>query len=166
MKKVVFAPFIAMSLLCNLYGMDMKKMDTMSMFQTVPKEKAILVQKADQKLHCARCGMNLVKFYKTSHTAKDSHGHQYQYCSIHCLEDHLRVGEKLKDIKVVDTDSLKFIDATSAIYVVGSDAHATMSHISKYAFDTKKDALAFQKEHGGKLMNFQEALNIAKKDFH
>ena len=166
MKKVLFSSFVTVGLLSNVYGMDMKKMDTMSMFQTVPKEEATLVQSGEQKMHCARCGMNLVKFYKTSHTAKDSHNHQYQYCSIHCLEDHLKSGAKLKDIKVVDTDSLKLIDATSALYVVGSDVHGTMSRVSKYAFDTKKDAQAFVKKHGGKIMSFNEALEVAQKDFH
>jgi nitrous oxide reductase accessory protein NosL len=41
-----------------------------------------------------------------------------------------------------------------------------MSRVSKYAFDTKKDAQAFVKKHGGKIMSFNEALEVAQKDFH
>ena len=136
----------------------------MKMFQTVDKKDAILLQDGPNKEHCAICGMNLVKFYKTSHAATLG-DHKVQYCSIHCLANHIKEGAELENPMVVDVASLKFIPVTEAYYVVGSDVRGTMSMVSKYAFKNLDDAKAFQKKHGGKIVDFYSAWQIAKKDF-
>ncbi|MDD5399801.1 MAG: nitrous oxide reductase accessory protein NosL [Sulfurimonas sp.] len=135
-----------------------------SMFQSVHEHEAILLQDGKNKNYCCRCGMDLVKYYKTSHSATHDDT-VYQYCSIHCLEDHLGEGIMLKNPKVVDVSSLKFIDSTKAYYVVGSQKSGTMSKISKYAFANEEDAKKFQAQFGGEIMDFYKALEIAKKDF-
>ncbi|HIP17884.1 MAG TPA: hypothetical protein EYG78_00925, partial [Sulfurovum sp.] len=117
-----------------------KKM--MKMFQSVPKEKAILLQEGKAKAFCPECGMSLPMFYKTNHAAHVN-GKTKQYCSIHCVVEDMQKGSTLTDIKVVDTNSLKFIDATKAFYVVGSSKKGTMTAVSKYAFSSKADADAF-----------------------
>jgi len=134
------------------------------LFQSVSKDKAILVQSGKNKSSCVICGMNLPKFYKTNYMATNE-GKAVQYCSIHCLADHLSQGAELKNPKVVDVTSLKFIPVLDAYYVVGSNVRGTMSHVSKYAFASLDDAKAFQKEHGGKIMDFSGALKTAKEDF-
>ena len=58
-----------------------------------------------------------------------------------------------------------FIDVKDAIYVVGSDKSATMSSLSKYAFEGRMSARRFAKEHGGRVMNFDKAYEYALKDF-
>ena len=108
--------------------------------------------------------MNLVRYYKTSHSAEHK-GKKYQYCSIHCLEDHLGEGISLKNPKVVDIASLKFISVGEAYYVDGSSKRGTMRRVSKYAFKNLKDAKKFQSEFGGKIMDFQAAREITKEDF-
>lgn len=143
---------------------DQKKPMMHKMFQTVDKKDAVLVQQGAQKEHCAMCGMNLVKFYKTSHAAK-LNGKNIQYCSLHCLTDHINQGAELENPMVVDVKSLKFIPVTEAFYVVGSDVKGTMSPVSKYAFKNLEDAKRFQKKHGGKIVDFYSAWQIAKKDF-
>jgi len=135
------------------------------MFQTVEKKDAILFQKGEAKEHCAVCGMNLVMFYKTNHAATDANGTIRQYCSLHCLTDDLRHGVELKNPEVVDVTSLKFIPVLEAYYVVGSKKSATMSRVSKYAFKSLEDAKRFQKQYGGKIVDFYSAWQIAKKDF-
>jgi len=130
-----------------------------SMFQTVNKDKVQLIQKGNSKNYCPNCGMNLTKFYKTNHI----HNH-HQYCSLHCLVEDTK-GKIPTDAKVVDTKTLKHIDAKSAYYIIGSSKSGTMSMNSKYAFGTKKDAIAFAKKFGGKLYSFEQAYNIAKNDF-
>lgn len=135
-----------------------------TMFQSVNENQAVLVQDGKDKRYCSRCGMDLVKFYKTSHTAEEN-GKTHQYCSIHCLEDHLGEGITLKNPKVVDVASLKFIDASKAFYVVGSKKSATMSKVSKYAFLNESDAKVFQAKFGGEIMDFNGALSKAKEDF-
>jgi len=134
-----------------------------TMFQSVPKEKVILLQ---AKNSCVACGMNLPKFYKTNH-AGNLNEKSRQYCSIHCLSEDKNLKQMpLTDIKVVDTNSLKFIDANSAFYVVGSRKNATMSGVSKYAFLNKEDALDFSKRYKGRVVDFNEATKIAMKDFN
>jgi len=145
-------------------GPDKKPNVRPSMFQTVSEDKATLVQSGKDKRYCVRCGMDLVKFYKTSH-ASTHEGTHYQYCSIHCLEDHLGEGITLKNPKVVDLDSLKFIGVGSAFYVVGSKKRGTMSRTSKYAFASKDLAQKFQKVYGGEIMDFNAAREIAQEDF-
>jgi len=135
-----------------------------AMFQSVLPQEATLTQSGKDKESCARCGMNLVMYYKTSHAAEDEK-HHYQYCSIHCLEEHLGEGVTLKNPKVVDVDSLKFIPVGDAYYVVGSKKRGTMTRISKYAFKGEAMAKEFQTKYGGEIMRFKEALEVTKKDF-
>ncbi|MEA3497500.1 MAG: nitrous oxide reductase accessory protein NosL [Campylobacterota bacterium] len=136
------------------------------MFQSVPFKDATLLQAGENKTSGIVCGMNLPKFYKTNHSATLD-GKVRQYCSIHCIYEDLIINKlPLKNIQVVDIKNLKFIDAAKAFYVVGSKKRATMSITSKYAFSNIKDANSFIKKYGGNIVTFDEALNIAKKDFN
>ncbi len=143
-------------------GAQPKKM--MKMFQSAPKEKATILQEGKAKMFCPECGMRLPMFYRTNHAAHVD-GKTKQYCSIHCLVEDMKKGNEIKDVKVVDTNSLKFIDATKAFYVVGSNKKGTMTMVSKYAFSTKADAEAFAKANGGKVTDFKGALKVAEADF-
>jgi len=133
-------------------------------FQSVDSKDATLVQSGEEKGSCVRCGMDLVRFYKTSHAAQREETH-YQYCSIHCLEDHLGEGVTLKNPRVVDATTLKLISVKEAHYVVGSKQRGTMSMVSKYAFKNLEDAKKFQARHGGEIMNFKGARAKAQEDF-
>ncbi len=155
--------FIIVSMLLVGCGAEKPQVKS-SMFQSVSPQKATLVQSGKEKSSCVRCGMNLVMFYKTSHNAQLDDKH-YQYCSIHCLEDHLGEGVTLKNPQVVDVDSLKFISVAKAYYVVGSSKRGTMTRVSKYAFSDENMAKKFQTKYGGEIMNFTKALEVAKKDF-
>lgn len=134
------------------------------MFQTVNVKDAILVQDGKNKQFCVICGMDLIKFYKTSYAATYNEK-EHQYCSIHCLSDHLGEGIELKNPKVVDVSTLKLIPVLEAYYVVGSSKKGTMSKVSKYAFSSLKAAEIFQGKYGGEVMDFYGALEKAKEDF-
>ncbi len=151
---------LSMLLLSFAYSSE----NRISMFQSVDEKDAVLIQEGNEKRYCSRCGMDLVKFYKTSHTALIGE-RVYQYCSIHCLVEHLYSGESLEDPKVVDVKSLKFIDIRAAYYVVGSKKSGTMSGVSKYAFALEDDAKEFKDMYGGEIMDFYKAMEIAKEDF-
>ncbi len=133
------------------------------MFQSVSEGEATLLQQGANKAACPLCNMNLPKFFKTNHAATVD-GQVKQYCSIHCLADEIAMGHKVSDVKVVDVNSLKFIDVAQATYVVGSDVKGTMTMSSKYAFASKKRAEMFAQEHGGTLMTYEEALKAATDD--
>jgi len=141
------------------------------MFQSVPKDKAELLQSGVDKEYCPNCGMYLPKYYKTNHAAQLDDGRVIQYCSIYCLVEQFEVTEfrgqkdRLKQVMVVDVPSLKFIDAKTAYYVIGSDKPGTMSMNSKYAFKFKEDADKFAKDNGGKVASYDEAYAEALKDF-
>lgn len=167
MNKIICCAIASVMLLsgCSEVKQEHSKDMHTKMFQSVSKDQATLVQEGKNKQYCVICGMDLVKFYKTSHASVDKNGKNYQYCSIHCLEDHLAKGTDIKDFRVVDVKSLKLIHAKEATYVVGSKVHGTMSRVSKYAFLNKEDAKTFQAEHGGEIMDFDSALKKAKEDF-
>jgi nitrous oxide reductase accessory protein NosL len=146
-------------------AMKSDKPKTMTkMFQAVPKGQATILQKGDAKIFCPECGMTLPMFYKTNHAATVG-GKVKQYCSIHCVVEDMKKGSKLKDLKVVDVSSLKFIPAEKAFYVVGSSKKGTMTMVSKYAFASKVNAEAFAKKNGGKVVDFKAALKEAEGDF-
>jgi nitrous oxide reductase accessory protein NosL len=134
-------------------------------FQTVPKDKATILQSGRNKNTCTTCGMSLSRFYKVNHAAK--HDVQTkQFCSIHCLAKEKSIEHtSLEDILVVDFKTLKFIDTKSAYYVLGSKKRGVMTKTSKFAFASKEDAEAFMKENAGKIVGFDEAYKDALKDF-
>ena len=123
-------------------------------FRMVPAKDATILQKGKNKNFCPVCGMTLPFFYKTNHAATHNGEHK-QYCSVVCLaEDKIKNKKDLKNFKVVDTNSLKFIDSKKAYFVIGSEKPGTMSHISKYGFSTKAEADKFADSFGGEVMNF------------
>ncbi|AXX91806.1 hypothetical protein CPU12_11395 [Malaciobacter molluscorum LMG 25693] len=160
LKKVIL--FFLLFNLSLFAAMDMNHQHNHMMFQTVEKKDAKLVKTDKTKYSCDICGMNLIKFNKTSHAVEFKDGKKQQYCSLHCLSEvYKNHKNNIKSIQVVDTKTLNLIDAKKAYYVVGSSKPGTMSMISKYAFKDKKNATSFQKKFGGEIKTFEEALNIA-----
>jgi len=129
-------------------------------------ENITILQSGKGKIFCNKCGMHLQKFYKSNHAVEYKDNTYKQFCSIHCLVDSLQNSENpYKKIYVVDAKGIKFIDANSAYYVVGSKVRGTMSMKSKYAFKSKEDAIIFKSQNGGQLLDFISAFKVAKSDF-
>lgn len=146
-------------------GVFFTNLNAHDMFQTVDEKDATLVKTDSSKEFCNVCAMHLVKYYKTSFAVEYKNGHKEQYCSIHCFaEVYKNYSSKMKTIQVVDTNSLKLIDAKKAFYIVRSSKEGTMSPISIYAFLVKDEALKFKSEFAGELKNFDEALKIANEN--
>jgi nitrous oxide reductase accessory protein NosL len=167
MQKILFVFLLLFTLLGaheNMQTFNKKPLFMPKNFRAVPITKATILQSGKAKMFCPKCGMNLPMFYRTNHAATVD-GKVMQFCSMHCLIEAMQNSKEVKDIKVVDNSTLKFIDAKKAFYVVGSSKPATMSKVSKYAFATKKAALEFAKKYGGEVMDFKQALNLAKKEF-
>ena len=126
--------------------------------------KPILVQSGKEKNWCPICGMSIKKFYKTSYSAALPNGTKRQYCSIRCLVvDMKEYNIKLSTIYAIDAKTQKQILAKNAFYVVGSKVKGTMSKVSKLAFANKTDAKDFIKKYKGKLVDFTQALKMAKE---
>jgi len=128
----------------------------MADYRFVSIDKVKILQKGEAKHYCPVCGMTLNHFYKTNHVASHN-GYDKQYCSIHCAAEDKEVNQNdLANFRVVDNDTLKFIDSQKAYFVVGSSKPGTMSVISKYAFGSKQSAQEFSSKFGGKIMSFDE----------
>lgn len=138
---------------------------TAKLFQSVPADKATLLQQGKDKNGCATCGMTLANSYKANHAAKQN-GEIKQFCSMHCLAQEVSSGKtELKEIQAVDAKSLKFINAKEAYYVLGSKQRGIMTKSSKFAFEDKNDAMDFVKANGGEIVTFEEAYKNALEDF-
>ncbi|WP_024953824.1 nitrous oxide reductase accessory protein NosL [Sulfurospirillum arcachonense] len=167
MKKIILSLFVVIGLSVSGFSADMAK-KPMKNFRAVPMEQVQILQKGKAKKFCPVCGMTLPMFYKTNHAA-DVDGETHQYCSIHCmLEEAMTKGIKVVNPRVIDNDTLKFIPAKDAFYVVGSSKPATMSMVSKYAFGSQKTATDFAKKFGGKIMKYdavvkQVSLSLKKE---
>lgn len=130
-----------------------------NIFQSVEENEGILVSNEKGKEYCSNCGNPLLKYYKTNHVHKN-----HQYCSLHCL--YASFGNKIPDnVQVVDTKTLKFIDAKKAYYVLSSKVEGTMTDNSKYAFESEEDAKEFIEKNGGDIVDFEIAYAIAMGDY-
>jgi len=116
------------------------------------------VHAEDQK-YCPLCSMNLKMFWKTSHWLTFSEGTRTGYCSIHCASKVYQ--DRATDIdrwEVADYDTKKLIDAYNAHFLIGSDLPGTMTPVSKLAFASLDVSHRYQKEHGGTIGTFDDAL--------
>ncbi|WP_373001996.1 nitrous oxide reductase accessory protein NosL [Sulfurimonas sp.] len=135
-------------------------------FNSVDKKSAILLQSGENKDKGAVCGMDLAMFYKTNHSAT-LNGEVKQYCSLDCLAQDLYINNLLlQNIQVVDVKSLKFIDAKEATYIFTIKQKGAMNKGAKYAFSSKKDAYEFSKKYSGKIMSFDELIELTKKNLN
>ena len=120
------------------------------------------VGQAEEQKYCPLCSMNLKMFWKTNHWLTFSDGTKTGYCSIHCAaivyKD--RAGE-IDHWEVVDYHTGTLFDARAAYFLIGSDLPGTMTPVSKLAFNQRHVAETYQKEHGGEIGNFSEALQRA-----
>ncbi|MCW8953959.1 MAG: nitrous oxide reductase accessory protein NosL [Sulfurimonas sp.] len=124
----------------------------------------VLVQDGKHKDWCPVCGMDIKKFYKTSHTSTLQNDKKRQYCSIRCLAVDMQEHKiDINSIKVVDAATDKLIDAKSAIYVVDSDIRGTMTKVSKLAFSSAESADDFNMDNGGYIVDFATALKMANE---
>jgi copper chaperone NosL len=152
MKRIVWGVLLGMAVMMGTMAAQAQ------MFQSVTAEEAQLLQSGEGKLYCPGCGMNLVKFYKTSHAMTHGKDHTHQYCSLHCL---VEANSNLDGALVVDAGTLKFMPAAKAFYAVGSSKKGTMTMTSKYAFGSQAAAEKFVSEFGGEVMDFAAAAKMA-----
>jgi nitrous oxide reductase accessory protein NosL len=110
---------------------------------------------------CQYCGMDRNKFGQTRMLIEYEKGSKIGVCSIHdaAVDLSQSVGKTIKTIWTADYDSRDLIDAEQATWVIGGDLPGVMSGTSRVAFATKAAAAAFQKQHGGELASFDEAID-------
>ena len=87
-----------------------------------------------------------------------------QTCALPILA--LHIDKSPTGIQVGAYDTQKLIGAEDAYWVIGGDKMGVMTSRAKWAFETKADADAFLKEHGGKPAGFEDAMKAAFEDMY
>jgi nitrous oxide reductase accessory protein NosL len=119
---------------------------------------------------CPYCGMDRKKFHHSRMLVQFSDDLPDPTCSLRCATVSLsiNVDRGPKAIYVADNaaaDEIKpLIEVEKAIFLVGSSLKGVMTLRSKVAYGTEAAAKAAQKDHGGELMAFDQALLAAHVD--
>ena len=115
---------------------------------------------------CNQCGMDRVAFAHGRMMITYADGTTAGTCSLNCAAVEMKNNKekKVKELKVADYATKKLIDARAAFWVLGGSKSGIMTEMPKWAFTGKDDAEKFVKENGGRITDFDEALNLALKE--
>ncbi|MEW6375002.1 MAG: nitrous oxide reductase accessory protein NosL [Thermodesulfobacteriota bacterium] len=111
---------------------------------------------------CILCGMDVSKYPHTRYVVTTMEGEEFVTCGVQCgLTLHLRLKEKFKSATATDLLSNRSFDAQKGFYVYKSTVITDMAP-GFISFVTRANAEKFQKGFGGKVVTYQEALEIWK----
>ena len=111
---------------------------------------------------CQVCGMDISKYPHTRYVVTTTGGEEFSTCGVQCgLTLHLRLKEKFKSATATDLLSNRSFDAQNGFYVYKSTVITDMAP-GFIAFSTNEKAEKFAKGFGGKVVTYQEALEIWK----
>lgn len=112
---------------------------------------------------CIVCGMDVSKYPHSKYVVATTEGETFITCGVQCgLTLHLRLKEKFKSATATDLLSNRSFDAQKGFYVYKSTVITDMAP-GFIAFVTRVNAEKFQKGFGGKVVAYQEALEIWKE---
>jgi nitrous oxide reductase accessory protein NosL len=117
---------------------------------------------AGEVKRCNVCGMDVSKYPHTKYVVKTTDGKEFITCGAQCgLTLHLRLKEKFKSATATDLLSNRSFDAQKGFYVYKGTVITDMAP-GFIAFSTNEKAEKFAKGFGGKVVTYQEALEIWK----
>jgi len=112
---------------------------------------------------CMVCGMDVSKYPHTKYVVRTTEGKEFVTCGVQCgLTLHLRLKEKFKSATASDLLNNRSFDAQKGFYVYQSTVITDMAP-GFISFVTRANAEKFQKGFGGKVVTYQEALEIWKE---
>lgn len=120
----------------------------------------------EKREECELCGMWIDQYMRTRHVLHLKDQTTKTFCSLACTAKFLQNKDNEKEIlsiEVADFRTKELIDTGKASYLEGSDVPGVMSQISRIAFSSLKEAKEFQKDHGGTIVTFKEALKNQSK---
>ena len=131
---------------------------------------AFAAQQHDQMTHlsCSYCGMDRTKFGHSRMLVEYEDGGEVGTCSIHCmsLEFSNAIDRVPKQILVGNYVSQELIDAEKATWVLGGDRQGVMTARAKWAFSDRAIAETFIKNHGGEIVDFDQAMKASYEDMY
>jgi copper chaperone NosL len=115
---------------------------------------------------CKQCGMDRVAFAHGRMLIVYADGTSAGACSLNCAAVEMKTnkGKKVNSLKVADYTTKKLVDARTAVWVLGGSKDGIMTEMPKWAFSAKAEAERFVKENGGRITDFDEALNLALRE--
>jgi nitrous oxide reductase accessory protein NosL len=109
---------------------------------------------------CGQCGMELSKYQRTKYEIQWSDGTVTKTCGVQCgLTQQILHRQKYKSSVAKDYFSGNTFDAQTGYYVFGGRIVSDMAP-GFIAFKLRTDAEEFQKESGGRVLSFSEALSL------
>jgi len=112
---------------------------------------------------CIVCGMDVSKYPHTHYVVKTADGKEFVTCGVQCgLTLHLRFKDKWKSATASDLLSNRSFDVKKGFYVYKSTVITDMAP-GFIAFKRKAYAEKFAKGFGGRVVTYEEALAIWKK---
>jgi nitrous oxide reductase accessory protein NosL len=125
----------------------------------------------DKYPRCVVCNMDRRKFHFARHLLHYGDGQAEGTCSINCAAECM-LRERRRGFKAVyapdygaEGDPKPLIEASAAVYLIGSDLRGVMAPVSKYAFAHDEAARRAQAVAGGKIGTFDEAIASALGDY-
>lgn len=117
---------------------------------------------------CRYCGMDRKFFAHSRMLVEYADGTVCGTCSLNCAAiDYVKnLDNPPRSIKVGDYATKKLIDARKAFWVIGGSKRGVMTDRAKWAFERKRDALAFVKESGGTLAGFDQVMQAGYVDLY
>ncbi len=117
---------------------------------------------------CVYCGMSQAKYGHSWVIIKHEDGSEAGVCSVHCAAIDMALHSEMpvSKITVGDYNSKQQIDADKAYWVIGGERMGVMTARAKWAFNSKKAADNFMKEHGGRPATFEEVMRAAFEDMY
>ena len=112
---------------------------------------------------CQICGMDVSKYPHTKYVVRTTEGEEFLTCGVQCgLTLHLRLKEKFKSAMATDLLSNRSFDVQKGFFVYKSTVITDMAP-GFISFVIRANAEKFQKGFGGKVVTYQEALEIWKE---
>lgn len=132
--------------------------------------QALAAKHEDQIAHvaCSYCGMDRTKFAQSRMLVEYEDGGEVGTCSIHCmaLEFANAIDRMPKRLLVGDFNTRELIDAEKAYWVLGGDVRGVMTSRAKWAFSEQLAAKEFIAEHGGVIVDFDQAMKASYEDMY
>ena len=112
---------------------------------------------------CSTCGMDVSKYTHVKYVVTATDGKTYTTCGVQCgLTLQIRLGDKFKSAVATDLITHREVEAQRAYYVYKSTAITDMAP-GFIAFSTKEKAENFAKGFGGRVVTYEEAVSLWKK---
>lgn len=112
---------------------------------------------------CPVCGMDVSKYPHTRYVVQTANGRQLHTCGVQCgLTLHLKLKDKWKSASATDLLSNRTFDATKGFYVYKSSVITDMAP-GFIAFKLRRNAEKFATGFGGRVLTYDQTLDIWKK---